>query len=122
MIRIIVEFTKVIILIIIGLLMNSCAKFESNFQSVSGNGNVVTVNRTITEPFTAIKAKTGLEVIVKQGEDKKVVIEADDNLHDIISYNVLGKTLKLTALKQPVGEKNFRHPDGLDIPVRSTEA
>lgn len=95
MIRIIVEFTKVIILIIIGLLMNSCAKFESNFQNVNGNGNVVTVNRTITEPFTAIKAKTGLEVIIKQGEDKKVVIEADDNLQDHIFTEVKDGTLEV---------------------------
>ncbi|MCO6175574.1 DUF2807 domain-containing protein [Flavobacterium sp. NRK F10] len=88
MLKIIVEFTKVIILILIGILMNSCTKFNSNFQSVSGNGNVVTVNRTITEPFTAIKAKTGLQVIVKQSPDQSITIEADENLQDHIFTEV----------------------------------
>lgn len=95
MIRIIVEFTKVIILVIVGLLMNSCAKFESNFQTLSGNGNVVTENRTITGDFTEIKAKTGLEVYLKQGNTKEIIVEADENLQDHIFTEVNDGTLEV---------------------------
>ena len=34
-------------------------------------------------------------------------IEADDNLHDIINYTVLGNTLRINSLKDVYGEKKF---------------
>jgi hypothetical protein len=56
-------------------------------KSVHGNGNVVTKERTV-ENFTGIKVSTGIDVYLKQGDNEKVSVEADENLQDYILTEV----------------------------------
>lgn len=59
------------------------------FNSVTGNNNVTTQKRiTGGEPFTQIKASNGLDVYITQSENQSVVVEADENLQDIIITEV----------------------------------
>lgn len=55
MIKLIVQITKLVVATLLVLLLNSCG----NFNGISGDGNVVTTKRAITESFTSIEAKTG---------------------------------------------------------------
>jgi hypothetical protein len=67
-------------------------KADNWFKSVSGNGNVTKETRKV-ESFDGIKASAGINVFLFQGDEEKVVVEADENLHDCIKTEVKGSTL-----------------------------
>lgn len=62
--------------------------------SIKGNGDVVERERTVND-FSELKVTTGMNVWITQGEQTKVVVIADENLHDVILTEVSGKTLKV---------------------------
>lgn len=92
MVKVIVHVTKAIVAVILTLLCVSCG-----FERVDGSGNVVTQNRNITQEFNAVAASGGLEVIIEQGSERAVIVEADDNLQEHIKTEVTGKELKISS-------------------------
>lgn len=84
MIKLIVQITKLVVATLLVLLLNSCG----NFNGISGDGNVVTTKRAITESFTSIEAKTGLDVVIEQGNSELISVEADENLQDHIKTEI----------------------------------
>lgn len=82
------------------------ASAQVKLEKVKGS-KIVTVSVKDIESFENVEIEDFFDVYFVKNEKTSIEIEADDNLHDIISYNVLGNTLKLTALKQPIGEKKF---------------
>lgn len=70
-----------IVLMIIGFMI--FLRANVSFESVSGSGNVVKVERE-TGSFTELKFRGNLEVYLKQDSISSFVVEADDNLHDIL--------------------------------------
>ncbi len=87
--------TKIIVATLLSLTLFSC-NFDINMNSgVSGNGNVQTVERTITESFTSIKATEGLDVYLTQSNNESITVEADENLHDLIITEVVDNVLKI---------------------------
>lgn len=88
MIKLIVQITKLIIATLLALVVTSCG----NFNSVSGDGNVTTTKRKV-ESFTALNAKNGLDVYLKQGNITSVEVEADANLQEHIFTKVENGTL-----------------------------
>lgn len=73
---------------IVALFMTSC-NFDINFgPGVSGNGNVITETRSISEDFSRIKVSRGIEVELTQGNSIALKVEADENLHDVITTEV----------------------------------
>jgi len=75
------------------------------FNGVKGDRNVVTKNRKLNDDFTAIKVSTGLDVYITQGEKNEVVVEADENLHDIIMTEMENGVLRIYSEKGIWGEK-----------------
>lgn len=69
--------------------------------SVKGNGNVTEEVRNVDE-FDQIKVSRGMNVYITQGSPAKVVVIADNNLHEIIRTDVEGDVLKIYA------EENIR--------------
>ncbi len=69
------------------------------FSRVSGNGNVVTIDRRISDDFSEIKVSRGINLFITQGQYNKITIEADENLHDIIITEVKNNTLKIYSKK-----------------------
>jgi len=79
---------KIITATIVGILMTSC-NFDINLgPGVSGDGNVVTETRNISEDFDKIKVSRGIEVELTQGNTISLKVEADENLQDIITTEV----------------------------------
>jgi hypothetical protein len=78
------------------LLFSSCLFLGS---SVKGNGNVVKEERDITG-FNGIKASRGVNVYVSQGDEEKVMVEADENLVDLIETEVDDSMLKVTIRRR----------------------
>lgn len=90
--------TKIIITTVLSFLLFSC-NFDFNITGVQGNGKVKLEDRNVNEPFHAIKASHGLDVYVTQGTEESIVVEADENLHDLIKTKVKDNTLHIYAKK-----------------------
>ena len=74
------------------LLLVLCAGFVSCvdgqfYNSVSGNGHVVKKERSVSG-FDGVKASSGIDVYLSQGDNESVTVEADENLHEYIKTEV----------------------------------
>ena len=73
------------------LLLSSCVIDGWN-QGISGNGNVVKETRDL-DGFTGVHISSGIDVYLSQGEEFEVVVEADENLQEVIVTKMEGKML-----------------------------
>lgn len=89
--------TKFIVSTILGLLMLSCNMDFNYSTGVTGNGNVTTATRSVEGNFDAIKVSRGLDVYLTQGQNNGILVEADENLHEIIMTEVEDGVLKIYA-------------------------
>jgi len=88
-----------IILTLVAVTMLSSCNLDMHLGHVHGNGNVVTEERTVTENFNKVKGSTGLDIFLTQGSENKIVVEADENLLDIIETNISNGKLTIRADK-----------------------
>lgn len=94
---------KIIVATILSLTLFSC-NFDINMNSgVQGNGNVQTEERTIDGNFSTIKATEGLDVYLTQSNNESILVEADENLHELIVTEVIDGVLKIHT-KQNIGK------------------
>ena len=89
--------TKFITALIVSLLLVSCNFNFGNGFGVRGNGNVETVERSISDDFTEIKVSRGMDVYLTQSDNVSLSVEADKNLHDIIITEVENGVLRITT-------------------------
>ncbi len=66
---------------------------------IEGNNNVISIDRDINEDFTKVRVSTGIELIIDQGNEVSLTVEADENLHDIIITKVEDGKLKIYSEK-----------------------
>lgn len=68
---------------------------SANFwgKTVRGNGNVSKELRKVTS-FNGIKASAGINVYLFQGNEEKVIVEADENIQECVKTEVEGGVLK----------------------------
>lgn len=85
---------KIIPIIVLFALVSSC-----KFGQVQGNGNVQTEERPLTQNFNQVRGSAGIDIILTQGTQNKIVVEADQNLLEIITTTVINGKLKITAEK-----------------------
>lgn len=71
----------------------------SCWDGIKGNGKVVKSDRMLSG-FESISVSTGLDLYITQDSIEKVVVEADENLQEIIIAEVKNGELKLHAHKQ----------------------
>lgn len=114
MIKVIVHIAKAIVAALMSLLLFSCG-FEKNFKNVDGSGNVITQERPTSKDFKAISVSGGIEVIIEQGNDKSVKVEADDNLQQHIKTEITGDGLSITT------DVNIRNAASKKVYVRLPE-
>jgi hypothetical protein len=92
MVKVIVHIAKAIVAVVISLLCFSCG-----FDSLSGNGNVTSQNRTVTGTFNSVSVQEDLEVIIQQGPVQSVTVNADENFQEHIITEVKGNELKIST-------------------------
>ena len=85
-----VLFYGAVILVALGFYF----KRKADKDTIKGNGHVVQVERTIGE-FHSVQISGGFEVILKDGENSGLTVEADENLHDKITTSVSNGVLKV---------------------------
>lgn len=88
MTKLIIQITKLFVIALTFLLLQSCMNSNWNRETISGNGNIVEVSRTVDTTFQAVKAQTGLDVIIRQDNNVSIKVEADENLLDHIFTEV----------------------------------
>ena len=83
-----------------GIFSLLCLSFSSCLfmgPSVRGNGQVTEQERNV-EAFNRVKATSGMNVYLIQGNEHKVVVVADENLQKVIETRVEDGTLEIKAL------------------------
>jgi hypothetical protein len=96
-------------LLIIGLIIVSC-----NVIGEIGSGNVIRQDRKVGS-FTGIEVSGAFDVKLIQGTANSVVVEADDNLLDLIKTEVRNNTLVIE------NKKPITHSKSLKVFVTFTE-
>jgi hypothetical protein len=75
--------------------------------AVSGNGNMQKDIRTLSE-FSKISLDVSAEVVVRQGAEYKVVLEAESNILPLIKTDISGPTLEITSTENYEAHKKIR--------------
>jgi hypothetical protein len=94
MIKVIIHVAKAAIAAIAALLLSSCGM---DFSTLEGSGNVTTQKRNVGSEFRAVTAGAGIEVVIEQGGERTVTVEADDNLQEHIKTEVKDGTLVIES-------------------------
>lgn len=91
---------KFIVATILSFTLFSC---NFDFQTgISGNRDVVIENRPVNATFNTIKANEGLDVYLTQSDNTSIVVEADENLQELILTEIENGVLKIHT-KQNIG-------------------
>jgi hypothetical protein len=70
-------------------------------DTITGDGKVVSQTRDVPE-FSGVKVGSGIDVFLTQGDNQRVVVEADENLQEWIRTEVNGSVLHIYT------DKNIR--------------
>jgi hypothetical protein len=90
---------RITIALILALFLSSCA-FDINFgDGKKGNGIIAEDQREVTEEFTVVSASEGLDVYVTQAKDFEIIVEADENVIDLIGTDIRAGKLKIHAIE-----------------------
>jgi hypothetical protein len=98
--------TKIIALFILAVSVSAC-HFDWNIGQINGNGNVITEERPVTDDFDEVKGSAGVDVYLTEGDSYKIVVEADENLMDIIETNISEGRLNIRA-NQNIGRSKAK--------------
>ena len=85
-------------IILIGLLLTLNSGCSYGFGGIKGDGNVIKQDRPVSG-FDGIDVGGAFRVFLTQGSTEKLIIEADENLLDIIETEVKGGTLHIKTNK-----------------------
>ncbi len=80
------------------ILFSSC-----NISGVTGNKNIVKQTRKVDKNYTAVKVSEGINLFLSQKDETSVIVEADENIQDLLMTEVENGTLKI-YLKNAVGK------------------
>lgn len=87
---------KIAVVLFAAITLTAC-NFDIHLGQVNGNGNVVTEDRPVYEDFDRVKGSDGLDVYLTEGTENKIVVEADENLMDIIETEISNGRLHITT-------------------------
>jgi hypothetical protein len=88
------KLIKVTLLVLLIIGTSSCM-----WDGVRGDGNVVINKRKISNDFVRINASRGLDIYITKSKHTSLEVEADENLHELITTEVRDGTLHITATK-----------------------
>jgi hypothetical protein len=88
------------------LLFVTTLTFAQKKEKIKGSKTVTTLHKEVGS-FTALEVEDNLEVYLEKAEKNEIKIEADDNLHDIISLDLRDNTLRLYTTKTATNFKKL---------------
>lgn len=96
---------KKIYFLLIALVLTTVVTAQKK-EKIKGS-KIVTVTQKEVESFDNLEIDDNLEIFIIKGDKQSIEIEADDNLHDVLKYEMVGPTLRLSATKDVTGAKKF---------------
>ena len=96
---------KIITSICVLFMLTSCGAQKKS--KISGNKQVVTINKDIDELFDFIDIDDGLEVTVRQSNKDSYLLTADENLVGVITVAVRENTLYIATTKRITSSKKL---------------
>ena len=99
------------------LLLFSISVTAQKKEKIKGDKNVITEEREFGY-FSKIEVNDKIKLNLKQSNSNKLIIEADENLHDVIESDLEGGTLVLSLNKRVASSKRFDltlYIDDLDV-------
>lgn len=85
--------------LIVFFLLATTLAIGQNKEKIKGSKVVVEKPKEIGD-FTAIEIEDNLTVFLEKGDKNEIKIESDDNLQDIISFDIKEKTLRIYTSKE----------------------
>ncbi|MCF6308476.1 MAG: DUF2807 domain-containing protein [Flavobacteriaceae bacterium] len=107
---------KIILVLFLVTSLVSC-----QFGQTKGNGNVVTEERNVTADFDKVRGSSGIDVYLTKGTENKIVVEADENLQDIIETNISNGKLTIRT-SQNIGWAKAKKVHVTYVSLTSIEA
>lgn len=92
--------------VILVLLLASTLTLAQKKDKIKGS-RTVTVEQREVGNFEALEVEDNLEVHLERGEKTELKIEADDNLQDIISFDLRDSILRIYTTKEAVSYKKL---------------
>jgi len=89
---------KITILFLAVVSLTAC-NFDLHLGQVNGNGNVTTEERPVHSDFDQVKGSAGVDVYLTEGDEFKIVVEADENLIPLIETEIHNGRLNITSTK-----------------------
>lgn len=80
--------------------------YSQREPKIKGNGDVTEVRESLP-PFRAIELKDDLEIRLKKAPEEGYTIKADDNLIDVLKFEVEDSTLVITSFYKITGKKKL---------------
>ncbi len=78
------------------MLTVSCVVYSQRKPKIKGNKNVIEVREALP-PFTAIELNDDLDINLQAASTEEYIIEADDNLIDVLKFRVENETLIISS-------------------------
>lgn len=75
-------------------------------DGVKGDGNVISKNRKISDDFSRVEVSRGLDLYLTKSKNVSLEVEADENLHELITTEVRDGVLKISCTKNIWGESS----------------
>ena len=92
--------------LVVFFLLATTLAFSQNKEKIKGSKTVIEKPKEIGE-FTALEIEDNLVVFLEKGAKNEIKIEADDNLHDNISFDIKEKTLRIYTSKEITSYKKL---------------
>ena len=92
--------------VLILLLFATTLTLAQKKEKIKGS-KIVTIEQKEIDSFDNIEISDNLEVFLDRGEKCELKIEADDNLHDIITIDLTAKTLRINTSKTATNYKKL---------------
>lgn len=89
------QIKRIFLGIVVAITLNSC------INTIDGNGDVKNEKRAVSS-YDKIDISGSFEIILNQGDQEKVELEADKNLLELIETKVKNNTLYISS-KKPIG-------------------
>lgn len=96
---------RITITLILAILFSSCG-FDINIgNGKRGNGVVEEEHRKVTSDFTSVSASEGMGVYITQGSELEILVEADENVIDLIATDIKDGVLRIHTIES-IGRAN----------------
>ncbi len=100
--------------ITLSLMMVTISGCTYALDGIKGNGKVVKQERSVSG-FSAIEVGGAFKVYLTQGDEEKLIVEADENLLEVIETEVVGRILKIST------KEDIRNSEALNIYITFKE-